>query len=123
MAARNRAIVAANLRKECEGLYEIDRSATRGNDKNLTPQELTNLNMPRTGSAWYRNTAFWAGQSEEQEWTLCGEKEDIGHGAGRTLAGDALARDQWALPIQRRCPWRSLGHLELVQLIHIYIYR
>ena len=35
--------------------------------------------MPRTGSAWDRNTAFWAGQSEEQECTLCGEKEDVDH--------------------------------------------
>ena len=47
MATRNRTMAAANLREECEGLSEIDRGATKGNDKRLTPQELTNLNMPR----------------------------------------------------------------------------
>ena len=66
MATRNRTMAAANSRKECEGLYEIDRGATKANDKQLTDKELTNLNMARTGSAWDRNTAFWAGQTEEQ---------------------------------------------------------
>ena len=58
MATRNRTAAAANSRKECEGLYEIDKVATLGSDKNLTDKELTNVNMARTGSAWDRNTAL-----------------------------------------------------------------
>jgi hypothetical protein len=75
MATRNRTAAAANSRKECEGLYEIDMTATLGSEKSLTYKELTNVNMARTGSAWDRNTAFRAGHAEEQECTLCGEKE------------------------------------------------
>ena len=35
--------------------------------------------MAGTGAAWDRNTAFWAGQCEGQECTLCGEKEEASH--------------------------------------------
>ena len=74
MATRNRTMAAANTRKECEDLHEIDKEATKGNDKKLGSDELTNLNMARTGAAWDRNTALWAGQGEDQECTLCGNK-------------------------------------------------
>ena len=40
---------------------------------------MTNLNMARTVAAWGRNTAFWAGQCEDQACVLCGEKEDADH--------------------------------------------
>ena len=33
MATRNRTTAAANSRKECDGLYEIDKTATLGSDK------------------------------------------------------------------------------------------
>jgi len=79
MATRNRTTAAANSRKECEGLYEVDKTAILGSDKHLTDKELTNVNMARTGSAWDRNTAFWAGQAEEQECIICGEKENGDH--------------------------------------------
>ena len=32
--------------------------------------------MARTGAAWDKNTAFWAGQCEEQECELCVSKEE-----------------------------------------------
>ena len=76
MAMRNRTRAAANNRKECEDLYEIDKEATKGQDKKLESDDLTNLNMARTGAAWDRNTAFWAGQCEDQECDLCGGKEE-----------------------------------------------
>ena len=79
MATRNRTAAAANSRKECEGLYEIDNAATLGTGKQLTDKELTNINMARAGSAWDQNTAFWAGQAEEQECVLCGQKEIGNH--------------------------------------------
>ena len=35
--------------------------------------------MARTGAAWDKNTAFWAGQCDEQECELCGSKEEADH--------------------------------------------
>ena len=60
MATRSRTMAAANSRKECVGVYEIDRTATKGDEKNLANDDLANLNMARTGAAWDRNTVFWA---------------------------------------------------------------
>ena len=79
MATRNRTREAADTRKECVGLQEIDRTATKGDETNLASDDLTNLNMARTGSAWDRNTAFWAGQCEDQSCKICGEKEEADH--------------------------------------------
>ena len=45
----------------------------------MESDELTNLNMTRTGAAWDRNVAFWAGQCDDQDCKLCGEKEESDH--------------------------------------------
>ena len=60
-------------------MYEIDRTATKGDENKLASDDLTNLNMARTGSAWDRNTAFWAGQCEDLNCKICGEKEEPDH--------------------------------------------
>ena len=79
MATRNRTRAAANTRKECEGLYEIDRTATKAYTNKLESDELTNLNMTRTGVAWDRNVAFWVGQCDDQDCKLCGEIGESDH--------------------------------------------
>ena len=79
MATRNRTRAAANTRKECEDLHEIDKEATKGNDKKWESDGLTSLSMARTGVAWDRNIAFWAGQCDDQDCKQCGEKEEADH--------------------------------------------
>ena len=61
------------------GLYEIDKEATKGKTKDMSDEDLLILNMMRTGSAWNRAAAYWAGQNDNQECLLCGKKESYDH--------------------------------------------
>ena len=42
----------------------------------MEEQEKTTLDVIRTGAAWNRTVAYWAGHVDDTLCTLCGEKED-----------------------------------------------
>ena len=78
-AARNRTRRAAGTRDECEGLFEIDEHATRGNTKKTNKLDLMILDMERTCSTWNRTAAYKAGQSQTKNCERCGQEGRAGH--------------------------------------------
>ena len=111
MAARNRTARAYGTRRECEFLDEIDEYATQGATKTMEPEDRIVLDVVRTGSAWTRATAFWAGQCDDQLCQICGDtKEESDHfwfckglEVKRKDADDGLAKlDPRFLPIAIR---------------------
>lgn len=89
LAARNRTMRASVDREETMGLEEIDREVP-ATDKKDERSKLSNLIVHRTGSTWNRAGAFCAGQCDDQQCTLCGEKEAYDH----ILACKALQPDR-----------------------------
>ena len=58
------------------GLREIDKEATRVKLKGATENDYMILNLTRTGSTWTRVAAYKAGQVEDENCILCGEREN-----------------------------------------------
>ena len=71
-AARNRSLAAEGTRHENVGLKEIDSYASKADEKNINKQDLTLLNIVRTGSMWTQNTTYWTGKVEDVMCELCG---------------------------------------------------
>ena len=76
MCTRNRTKAACGQRTEAKGLTEIDYTATEGDTKGMTEEDRHTLGVVRTGSAWNRVAAYWAGQSSTKLWQLCGLQEE-----------------------------------------------
>ena len=74
LCCRNRTEAAANTRGETKELYEIDMEATTSGK--LDDEDRMILDITRTGAAWTRTAAFWAGQADEKTCQLCGEEEE-----------------------------------------------
>ena len=72
MCARNRTKVGCDQREETQGLLEIDSAATEAEVSKLSDDARLTLDIVRTGSAWNRTAAFWAGQADSKTCLLCG---------------------------------------------------
>ena len=71
---RNRTRAAANTREEVQDLYEIDMKATEPGK--ISDEDRMILDLTRTGAAWTRTAAFWAGQAESKTCQLCKEGDE-----------------------------------------------
>ena len=79
MAARNGTRRKEDTRRECTDLSEIDKEATNVKLKGATDDDYTILNITRTGSTWTRVAAYKAGQEDNPNCRLCGEREESDH--------------------------------------------
>ena len=75
-AAWNRTLAAEGMRKESQGLKEIDLFATQGCCKELNAEDLSILHVIRTGSTWTKDTAFWTGEATDQICSLCRKEKE-----------------------------------------------
>ena len=69
LCCRNRTRVAANTRGEVQELHEIDMEATE--PARINDEDRMILDLTRTGAAWTRTAAYWAGQAESKTCQLC----------------------------------------------------
>ena len=70
---------SCGTREEAVDLIEIDKEATMADTRKLSEKDLLILDVLRTGSAWNRTAAYWAGQCDDQRCLLCNEKEEYDH--------------------------------------------
>ena len=77
---RNRTAAVSGTRKETEGLREIDDYASRPVHNKFGDEDRMLLEIMRTGAAWDKRKAYWAGRAEACNGGLCGEgKEGLTH--------------------------------------------
>ena len=74
--ASNRTAAAEGVRKEHEGLFEVDRFATKGETGKMAEDAKLLLNIVRSGSMWIKSTGYWASHSDSKLCKLCGKEEE-----------------------------------------------
>ena len=74
MCGRNRTRAAEGTRAETEELHEIDMEASE--PSKMDNEDRIILDITRTGVAWTRTAAYWAGQVDEKRCQLCDAEDE-----------------------------------------------
>ena len=76
MCMNNRTRAVTDNRDETKGLEEIDMEILNDYSKQIDDTLRQALDLVRTGSAWHKTAAFWAGHCDSRMCDLCGQEEE-----------------------------------------------